>query len=239
MSTYRQVVYMIMDYLKNSSDDAYYNPDHVLFLVNHFRAYVLKSKYENGVAHPSDQNYQTIHLTLEEVNAVDGFPCEGKYLRTVEEVPDKMGVGICSVYAADFLAEGFTWVSPQRFRFVGYNKWLRNTIYVTKGDDGHLYLKSCNPQLYYLKNLNLRGIFSDPLAAAVVGQEDAACEPLDIEFPLEDNLLPLLMQYVVKELQGGIYKPQDDENNASDDLSTLAQFIRSYMKTPMRRQIEG
>ena len=59
-----------------------------------------------------------------------------------------------------------------------------------------------------------------------------------MQFPLEDNLLPLVMQYVVKDLTGGIYKPKDSENNADDDLSALANFIRSYVKSPLRQQIE-
>lgn len=240
MSTYRHVVYMVMDFLKLSSDDSYYTPDHVAFLLNKYRAYVLKSKYENVAATPAEQNYQTLEFALEEKDAIEGFPCKGKYLRTVDPIPDKAEVGMCAVYAGDFLSETFTWVSPQRFRFVGFNKWLLNQVYLAKGDDGRIYLKSCNPQLYYLENIKLRGIFSDPQEAAKYEEGSSSeCEPLDVEFPLEDNLLPLVMQYVVKELQGGIYKPQDTENNAEDDLSTLAQFIRTYMKSPLQRQISG
>lgn len=240
MSTYRHVVYMIMDYLKLSSDDSYYTPDHVMFLLNKFRVYVLKSKYEASGTNPSTQNYQTIDLQLKPVERIDGIPCAGIYLKSVEKLPDKAEVGICSLYAGDFLNEGFAWVSPQRFRFVGHNKWLKHMVYAAKGDDGHLYMKSCDPQFYYLQKVKVRGIFSDPQEAAALEEgSTASCEPLDVEFPLEDNLLPLVMQYVVKELSGGIYKPQDAINNASDDLSSLAQFIRSYTKTPLRKQIEG
>lgn len=240
MSTYRYVAYMVMDYLKLASDDSYYTPDHVMFLLNKYRAFVLKSKYEAAGSNPSDQNYQSIMLNLEKVNRIDGISCGGFYLRSTEKVPDKLSIGTCSVYTGDYLSEGLSWTSPERFRFVGSNKWLKHITYVTKGEDGHLYLKSCDPQLYYLEKAGIRGIFSDPQeAAALSGKEGATCEPLDVEFPLEDNLLPLVMQYVVKELVGGIYKPKDDINNASDDLSDLAQFIRSYTKSPIRKQLEA
>ena len=76
-------------------------------------------------------------------------------------------------------------------------------------------------------------------AQAIADGGTPVCDILDREFPLEDNLLALCMQYVVKELTGSTYKPADTDNNASDDLSELAQFIRGYMKNPLRRQIEG
>ena len=95
-----------------------------------------------------------------------------------------------------------------------------------------------------LKEGQFRDIFSDPLEAAAASSDAEKdengnlCNPFDVEFPLADDLLPLVMQYVVKDLSGGLYKPQDSENNADDDLSKLAQFIRTYIKTPLRRQIE-
>lgn len=237
MNTYRYVVYMVMDFLKNASDDAYYTTDHVIFLLNKFRAYVLKNKYDESTQAPLDSNYQSLTLTLEETDRVEGFPCKGEYLRTKKPLPSKLGVGKCDVYGADFFVPQFTWVTPQRFRFVGHNKWFGNTVYVAKGADDRLYLKSCNTQIYYLEKLNVRGIFEDPIEVAKMN--GLACEPLDVEFPLEDNLLPLVMQYVVKELSGGLYKPQDTTNNASDDLSTIAQFIRQYAKSPLRNMIDG
>ena len=236
MSTFRQVVYMVMDYLKLSSDDAYFTPDHIAFMLGKYRAYVLKTKYENTGLQPADQNYQTIRLPLEQVNAIDGFPCKGSYMRTVEKLPEKACVGVCSVYGEDFLSKTYCWTTPQRFRYVGTNKWVRNIVYAAKGDDGKLYFKSCNPQLYYLESVGVRAVFSDPLEAAKY-TDGSTCEALDNDFPLEDNLLPLVMQYVVKEFNAAEYKPEDRENNATDDLGTLAQFIRSYIKTPFRSQI--
>ena len=38
MSTYREIVYMVLDELKLESDDAYYTQDHVIFLINKYRA---------------------------------------------------------------------------------------------------------------------------------------------------------------------------------------------------------
>lgn len=42
MSTYRELVYMVHDEMKRVSDDAFYTDEHVIFLLNKFRSYILK-----------------------------------------------------------------------------------------------------------------------------------------------------------------------------------------------------
>ena len=244
MYTYNHVVYMVLDFLKISSDDAYYTPDHVMMLLNNFRAFVLKNKYEDGKSVPADSNYQTLKVNFEEVDRVEGLDCSGKYLRSINELPDSLNIGTPHFSGSDLFEEGMSVVSPARFRNVGFNKWMKNITYVTL-QGGKVYLKSCNPLAYYLEEGTYRDIFNNPLEAAAMSGEYAVdengnlCDPMGVEFPLEDNLLPLVMQYVVKELSGGLYKPKDSENNANDDLSELANFIRTYVKSPLRQQIDS
>jgi len=42
-----------------------------------------------------------------------------------------------------------------------------------------------------------------------------------MEFPLEDSLIPQLIELIVKELTPVEYKPTDTDNNASDDLANI------------------
>ena len=58
-------------------------------------------------------------------------------------------------------------------------------------------------------------------------------------FHLEEALIPQLVQLVIKELSGSIYKPEDSNNNASDDLSNIASFLRNNVKSDLQKQIEG
>ena len=249
MATYREAVYMVLDYMKLSSDDAYYTEDHVRFLLNKFRAYVLKSKYEdnqkNPATVPSESNTQVLNVNLEHVNGVDGLDCTGDYLRSIEEIPSPITWSSLKVWAGTMFGDNIILTMPTRFRFAGTGKLGSLFNYATIGPDNHLYLKSGNPQLYYLERATVKGIFENP--EDVYDIENAqleakgcppVCDILDREFPLESNLLALCMQYVVKELVGSAYKPADTDNNASDDLSELAQFIRGYLKNPIRRQIE-
>jgi hypothetical protein len=63
-------------------------------------------------------------------------------------------------------------------------------------------------------------------------------EILDEEFPMDNSLVGLLIQYVVKELLGASYRPADETNNAKDDLSDITAFIRRNMKSQFQKQME-
>ena len=42
---------------------------------------------------------------------------------------------------------------------------------------------------------------------------------------------------VIKELLGASYRPEDSENNASDDLANLASFIQRNVKSSLAKQL--
>ena len=56
---------------------------------------------------------------------------------------------------------------------------------------------------------------------------------------LEESLVSKLIEVTVQYLSSGLYKPEDKENNASDDLSNLMAFIRNNMKSNLQKQIES
>ena len=47
MSTYKELTYMVLDELKLSSDDAQFTEDHVMFLLNKYRTFLLKQRYSD------------------------------------------------------------------------------------------------------------------------------------------------------------------------------------------------
>ena len=44
---------------------------------------------------------------------------------------------------------------------------------------------------------------------------------MDREFPIEESLVPLLIELVLKELRAAEYMPIDNTNNAKDDLNEV------------------
>lgn len=47
MSTYRELVYLVLDELKLTSDDALFNEEHVMFLLGKYRGFLLKQQYKD------------------------------------------------------------------------------------------------------------------------------------------------------------------------------------------------
>lgn len=224
MSTYRELVYLVLDELKGMSDDFDYTEDHVAFLLDKYRAFLLKQKYSDVKKPMPEGNYQTVCLDLIQVPAISGEICEGgPYLRSTNKLPFLIKIGNPRVYAYDYYQGEITYISRDRMRYVGYNKYLQNIIYASIGPDNYLYLKSSNPQYLYLEKVEFTGIFQSPSKAAELQcdseNSNPNCDKLDNEFPIEEALVPPVIELVVKELSGAIYRPKDEKNNAKDDLA--------------------
>lgn len=240
MRTYRQLIYLVLDELKLMSDDSSFTEDHIIFLLSKYRAFLLKQRYSDVRKEVPLSNYQTLCLDLEEHEGIEGLSCEGTYMRSTKKIPEAMSVGQSRVHSGDYFNGEVAYISRDRLRYVGHNKWLQNIIYATKGPDGYLYLKSSNPQLYYLEKIKFTGVFSDAEEASELEcEQPESCDILDKQFPIEDALIPPLTELVVKELSGAIYKPEDSENNATDDLANLANFLARNIKSNLQKQIES
>ena len=218
MSTYRELVYMILDKLKLSTDDTYFNEEHIIFLLDKYRNFLLKQDAKSD-SELTESNYQTLCISLIETPSIDGEPCEnGLLLRSKTKIPSLLGKGITTIQTEDYFGTlNIQFVDKHRFKFVGENKYLKNFIYVTLHNN-YLYLKSENPQFLYLRNIKMTGIFENAAEAAKLACE-STCDSLDSNFPLSDDKVPQLLEFVYKELQVPVAEPEDKENNAQDDKS--------------------
>ena len=114
---------------------------------------------------------------------------------------------------------------------MGGNKYLKNQIYGTIAPDSHLYLRSDNPQMYYLEKVKVTGLFEDAAKAAELECDSSdKCDIMDKDFPLEESLVQPLLEIIVKELSNYLYQPADNENNDNDDLSKLANYISRNLR---------
>ena len=228
----KEIVYMVLDLAKAAtSDDSYFNEDHVIFLLKKYRSFLIKKEQEKQKATTdiaSEFEYQQICLDLEKVPAIDGEPCTGGYyLRTIMKIPKILEDNQPRVYPIDFYQGiNISYVPRDRMRYVGTNKFLQNIIYVSLGPDLHLYLNSSNPQFLYLKRLRMNAVFEDfdEMANYLCDDDGSsiACDVMDVVFPIREYLVPTLMELVVKELTTAKYQPVDEHNNASDDMSKVS-----------------
>ena len=223
MSKYAELVYMVLDEVKGMSDDFNFTEDHIVFLLDKYRGFLLKQRYSDIRKQIPESNYQTISLDLIEVPAISGeyCGCNTTYLRSKNKIPFLMQISTPKVYPTDYFQGEITYVNRDRMKYVGHNKYLQNIIYCSIGPDNYLYFKSSNPQYIHLEKVGMTGIFQDSKEVSSL-QNDGTCSIMDNDFPIEDALVPPLIELVVKELIGASYRPEDNNNNAHDDLEGLA-----------------
>lgn len=228
-----------MDQLKLASDDSYFQPEHILFLLDKYRSFLLKQRYSDIKKSIPESNFQTICVNLENINAFEGDQCGGRgYLRSIEAIPYLMTLSYPKISTLDYFTGNINYVNKERFKYVGSNKYLQNTIYGTIAPNEHLYLKSNNPQAYHLNKVRITGIFEDSAKASELDcnyDNTKECDVMERDFPLEEALISPLIELVVKTLSGSIYTGGDTQNNASDDLSDIAAFIRRNMKSDFQK----
>lgn len=225
MSTYREIVYMINDELKLSSDDAYFTEDHIIYLTSKYRAFLLKQRYSDIKKFIPESNFSTICLDLIEVPAISGEVCEGGvYLRSKNKIPYMMGIKQPRVYPVDYYQGEITYVNRDRMKYVGYNKYLNNIIYCSLAPDNYLYFKSSNPQYLYLEKVRITALFenAEETFGLQCDENGKICELLDAEFPLEASLVPILISLVVQELSKPREIDEDKTNDANDNLGGAA-----------------
>ena len=243
MALLREIVYYCLDAVKSSNGDSDVTEEHVIFLANHYRLFLIEQKKKKeGVASLSSSNEQTICLDLEKANAIPGLDyCNDTYLRSIQEIPELINEESVKVNLSDYFNIMTAFVTKDRFKYVGHNKYLRNIIYCTLGPDNHIYFNGNNPQFLYLKKAQLTGIFEDASKAAELAcdKEGNKCDPLDSEFPIEADLLPQMLELIVKELLGVNYRPKDTFNSSTDELADLASFLKKNMKSGFQKQIES
>lgn len=242
MSTYNELTYQVLDELKLISDDSHFVEEHVVFLLDKYRVFLLKQRYSDIRKEIPESNYQTICLDLEHITDINGVPCTGaNYLRSVQQIPHMMSIGSQKVTTLDYFQGNINYTNSERFKYVGHNKFLKNQAYATIAPDSYLYMKSDNPQMYYLKKVKVTGIFEDSTKVAELqcpnNEGEKTCDLMDMQFPLEESLVPPLIELIVKELSAFKYQAQDSLNNANDDLSNLAAYIRQQVAEGRRSNL--
>lgn len=241
--TYNQLIYYILDALKLSGKSSYYNEDHIIFLMDKYRSFLLKQKYSDVKKPIPESNFQSICLELTPAE-IGGQPCDNTtYLKSAVPVPTLSSVSTPFISTSVIPNVRVVYVSRNRLAHVGHNKFLKNIIYCAIGSDNHLYLRSFNSQLSYLENIQLTGIFQDSSKALAMscneGTGDACADPQEAVYPLEDALIPNLIQLIMQDLLGASWRPKDNSNNDKDDLADIMGAAQRLMNKQYMNNLTG
>lgn len=237
--TFRELTYLVLDEVKQLSDDAYFTEDHVIFLLSKYRAFLLKQKYADIKKQIPETNYQTIQLELKKSPPIitGGDELDFLYLVSEKIVPIPMQVGMPRVFKDDYLLGEITYITRDRLRYVGTNKYMNKIAYCAILPDDKLYIKcSDNSTISNITTAKFTAIFLDCISA--IKYDESILDVMDSVFPIEDSLVSPIVELCARELLMVSYRPQDTSNNSKDDLSDIASFVRSNMKNNYQKQIE-
>lgn len=246
MTTYREAIYMCFDLIKANSDDFSFTEEHIAYLIDKFRAILLKQRYGNDPKkHVPYSNYQTLTITF--------APSEPKrILKSTNQIPYMLQLGIPRIITSDeeYYNYRFEFTSRERLPFVGNNKYTRMITYCAINEDNRLITpnkeeywntdESNNPYIGPT-SLKLVGIFENPreVVDEVSFGEGENGDELDRNIPIEESLITTLIEMVVKEVLGAAYRPADNTNDANDDMASIANFLAKNMKSQFQKQLDA
>jgi hypothetical protein len=221
MAKLRYIINDVVEVLKQYSDDANISQEHIAYNINTARAMLLQQKYgDRGSIIPQKLRqhfYHTLELT-EENEFSAGL---GTILRTVDPIQNPLEPfnfkSNIKISTGSYLDPYFVFVSIERFPYVGRNKWNQNQIYVTLGSDFRLYFTSANPKVKIIENVKLSYVTENPEEAYLHTIDyDANVDFWDVEYPLEEDIIVHLTDYIIKKLSITLQIPEDKNNNSDD-----------------------
>lgn len=224
MTTYRELVYLILDELKGDSDDFSYNENHILFLLSKYRAFLLKQRYSDIKKAVPETNYQKLEVLKSPIDQISTSKIYRVYSEDI--VPMIMLPENTRVFLPEnsyILNSETTFITRDRARYITYNRYNKNIIYSFIDENKKLicYMSDYRiTDIDIFNNLELIAIFQDCLEVDRLKTNNTQ-ELLDCVFPLEVNLTQPLIELVIKEITQAEYRPDDTINNGTDDLSKV------------------
>lgn len=219
-TTYRHMIYMVLDELKGLSDDFYYTEDHIIFLLDKYRAFLLKQKYADIKRQISQSNFQTLEI----------------YSNNTEQVPVFLTIATPKLHSPNKI---YNYCTEERALYLGHNKFTKNCSYFYFVNNDDCLTINILPNVQDkadLKKLgNLKAVFESPSEVYKIKYPEADIR--DLRFPLEQGLISPLLEMVVKDLSSAIFKPEDRINDSQDNTGNMATFIAKNMKSDLAKQI--
>jgi hypothetical protein len=200
------------------------------------RARLLKQKFDQPFSSIDDHYVQSLgsNISMEKVLSNEGTALAGDstYMyRTNIDIPrtieSKTGIGTFTrVGPRDRLSEKFKVVTYDRALVSGNGKFNHNTIYAFVLGD-RLYLTSKSGIHLTTKYIDIRGVFQDPIAAALI---NAPAWDYDDDYPINKEIIDQLKVLIINEkfgltlIQAG--DKRDDKEDNPDSPSTAQKQIQ-------------
>lgn len=236
MTTYREVIYMCLDILRGTSDDFSYTEEHLGYLIDKFRAILLRELYgKDPKKHVPYSNYQSIKVSFD-TDTND----KKRMLKSKTQIPYMLQLGIPRIVSSDdeYYNYRFELVSRERLPFVGNNKFTNMITYCAINEDNHVLTP--NKESYWSEEgtyigpteFNIVGIFENPreVTDETSFKETSSSDWKDKNIPLEEALITSLIDKIVSSLVKAVVAPSDTINNGTDENAAIPTKMSSDAK---------
>jgi len=157
-------------------------------------------KYLSNIVDPQVDNYDFMYRTSIDIP------------RTIESYD---GVGLFSrIGPVDRLSDYYQLTTHNKALMLGYGKFNYNSIYAYVLGD-RVYLQSNSGLHFTVKYLDIRGVFQDPIAAALIKNPDWTYND---DYPINKEMIDQLKVLIIKEKFGlTLFQADDKKDNKDDD----------------------
>lgn len=216
--TYRDVIYIVLDELKQFTTTIPFEEEHIAYLLTISRAVIIKQKYSNGKIEIPPEVIQKVPFKLIKTGDIitsnksfDVINLNGSHLFYSVEIPQVPNVEL-------------TQTTVNRFKYLNINKWLSNIAYYTINEMGKLIFKvpssitSLFTNSYTEIDAYYNTILEDPRKIFPYDENY-----LDRDFAINGDLLRVIIDLTLADLYKHIHLPEDTINNGKNDLTAQPQ----------------
>lgn len=235
MTTYKELVYMVLDEIKAKTDDFYYTEDHIIFLIDKYRAFLLKQKYKTPKSVVLNSNYMYIQIPNHIIT-------DNKIFTNFKWEIISIGVPRVLLYPIhpDQKEHALNYCTEERRYFLRQSQFLKNINYFyflnneLVLDLGKSFFTTYKDVETVIK---VKAVFESP--SKLYTYINPSIDVLEQDIPLEESLISPLLEMVVKDLTSAMFKPEDDINNGKDETGDLNKFMYQNSKSDLQKQIYG
>lgn len=230
--------------LNINNSDSVFTTVYYTDLINEQRSLFIRNEYNRK--REFDPNIQ--QSFCEDLELVDphNCPCANipigcKILRTKRQIPNSIefhhSKAITSVGPIILYERRFTLIDYDRVPYVGNGRTTNRAIYAFLYDN-YIYVISKDPLVNLLKKIAIRGIFEDPTAIADFTNcdENNICWKPSDPYPINQWMWAYVKEQVIQQLLRKRQIPEDDSNNAQDDLADGGQTPAPAQPQRQQRQ---
>ena len=207
--------------MKDRSDDIKLSDRQLEFIINYYRAKLIKQEVDKKRAISSNiiQDLGKVQLAKIDSSELSGVSTNKYILRTISKIPKLLEL---NQQDAIVYIGGLDKTSSIDFMTKSRSKWNKSSKYGSKQPtayyrNGYVYIAEC-PQ--FMKFINIEGIFADPREVSRYNTADNVCYDISQDsYPISEYMIPVINELVLsKEMAVFSQAIQDDVNDASTEI---------------------